>query len=71
MEQYRKDLKKLNKKIYEKQRNLFEIMNLHKIYNFNDKSLKQLNAEINLLEEIYDIKFEEYKRIKNEFWKNI
>ena len=70
MEQSRKNLKNLNKKIYEKQLNLFKFMEIHKIKDYRDESIKQFVNEINLLDEIYDIKQEEYNRLRDDFWKN-
>ena len=51
----RKELKNLRNKIYKKQQKLFNIMHKQKIF-FDDTSIKKYVSEINLLEEIFDIK---------------
>ena len=70
MDKSKNDLKTLKKKIYDKQVHLFDFMELNNIENYNDNSIKKYINEINLLNEIYDIKFEEHIRLREEFWKN-
>ena len=45
-------------------------MVIHNIENINNPSLKTLKNEINLLEEICDIKFDELEKFRKKFWKD-
>ena len=61
------ELKNFKKKIYNKQVELFNIMHENN-YSFDDKNIKMNINEINLLEEIYDIKLDNYNYESKKFW---
>ena len=62
-------IKELKQKIYIKQRDLMEKM-CNENVKLDNKAIKNQTNEINLLEEILDIRIDEYHNLNNEFWKN-
>lgn len=62
-------IKELKHKIYIKQRDLMEKMCKENI-KLDNVAIKNQTNEINLLEEILDIRIDEYHNLNNEFWKN-
>ena len=62
-------IKELKQKIKIKQRDLMEKMCNENI-KLDNKAIKNQTNEINLLEEILDIRIDEYHNLNNEFWKN-
>lgn len=62
-----KNLKDLRTKIYNKQRDLLELMYINKI-NFEDESIKSYINEINLLEEIFEVKKDYFLEDSKRFW---
>ena len=63
-----KTLKTLRSKIFNKQRDLLNLMYENKL-NFQDPSLKSYINEINLLEEILDIRTNNFLNDSKNFWK--
>ena len=64
-----KNLKKLRKKIYIKQKNLLNFIYTNNI-SYKDPQIKKYINEINLLEEIFDIKMIYFNYDKKNFWNN-
>jgi len=64
----KKTLKQLRSKIYNKQKNLLEHMHEYNIDTFIDTRIKTHVGEIKILEEIFDIKLEEYQNQQELFW---
>lgn len=65
----RKKLIDLREKIYKKQKNIYNIMHNNKIY-FGDQKIKNYVNEINLLEEIFDIKKIYFDYDSKKYWNN-
>ena len=65
----RKDLIKLRDKIYTKQKDVFEIMHQKKI-SFENLEIKTYLDEINLLEEIFDIRRSYFDYDSKKYWDN-
>ena len=64
------NLKKLREKIYIKQKNLLNLIYTNNINNYKDPKIKKYVNEINLLEEIFDIKLMYFNYDKKNFWNN-
>lgn len=65
----KKELIKLRRKIYTKQKDIFDIMHKKKIC-FGDIQIKRYVDEINLLEEIFDIKRVYFEYDSKKYWNN-
>ena len=63
------NLKNLRKKIYNKQKNLLNFIYINNI-SYKDPQIKKYINEINLLEEIFDIKMIYFNYDKKNFWNN-
>ena len=64
------NLKKLREKIYIKQKKLLKLIYTNNINNYKDPQIKKYVNEINLLEEIFDIKLMYFNYDKKNFWNN-
>ena len=65
----KKELIKLRDKIYKKQKKTFNIMHRDKIC-FENPNIKRYLDEINLLEEIFDIKKIYFEYDSKNYWNN-
>lgn len=65
----RKELKRLKKKIYTKQVELFKKIEDNQINDYNDIKIKTDVDEINILLEILDNKIFYYQQLSDQFWK--
>ena len=65
----RKELKRLKKKIYTKQVELFKKIEDNQITDYNDINIKTDVDEINILLEILDNKIFYYQQLSDQFWK--
>ena len=65
----KKELKRLKKKIYTKQVELFKKIEDNQITVYNDIKIKTNVDEINILLEIFDNKLFNYQQLSDQFWK--
>ena len=64
----KKKIINLKKKIYTLQKNILDEMYQKKINNFNHPDLKLRCSQIKLLDEILDIRIDEYNNYQKNFW---